>query len=180
LIRVPTTPRKRNSPLPTSSTIDRNWIGAEFPKGIDIERSLAANAKARGESPPDPSLAVLYCEIAAADERHVATIETIATRYGHTPSRSPSGGVGETLGRIRDKVAGMGSSLLDCLSHDLETKAQAIHWHTAWVRAFESIGDAESSRELAVVLIEEKTHHEALQQGLDRMIEQHARGEALS
>ena len=102
--------RKHKSPVGTSSTIDRSWIGAEFAKGIDIERSLAADAKARAESPPDPTFGVLYCEIAAADERHVASMETIATRYGHTPSRSVSGGVGETLGRLRDMVAGMNAS----------------------------------------------------------------------
>lgn len=164
---------------PTSAT-DRDWIGAEFAKGVDTERSLAANAKARAESPPDPTLGVLYHEIAAADERHVATVETIATRYGHTPSRSMSGGVGETLGRLRDRVVGMGASALDCLSHDLAAKADAIHWHTAWVHAFESVGDPESARELAAVLTEEQTHREALQQGFNRLVEQHARGEAPS
>jgi hypothetical protein len=163
-----------------SADIDRAWIGVEFAKCIDIERALAANAKARAESPPEPTLGVLYCEIATADERHVASLETIATRYGHTPARSVSGGVGETLVRLRDKVAGMGSSPLDCLSHDLQAKADAIHWHTSWARTFEAIGDSESARELVVVLTEEQTHQKALQQGLDRMIEQHARGSTLS
>lgn len=166
--------------MATASSIDREWIGAEFAKGIDIERSLAANAKARAESPPDPTFGVLYCEIAAADRRHVATMETIATRYGHTPSRSVSGGVGETLGRLRDKVAGINSSPPDCLGHDLRAKAEAIHWHTAWLHTFEAIGDSESSRELAEVLNEERMHQEALQQGFNRMIEQYARSETPS
>jgi bacterioferritin (cytochrome b1) len=70
----------------------------------------------------------------------------------------------------------MGSSSIDCLSHDLQTKADAIHWHTAWIHTFEVIGDSESARELTVVLTEEHTHQQALQQGLDRLIEQRARG----
>jgi len=163
--------------MPTTPGPDREWIGVEFAKGVDAERSLAANARARAESPPDPTLGVLYHEIAAADERHVAIIETISTRYGHTPSRSVSGGVGETLGRLRDKVVGMGSSPLDCLSHDLMAKADAIHRYTAWGRAFEAVGEFDSARELASVLTEEQTHREALQQGLNRMVEQHARTE---
>ena len=167
--------RKHDSTMATPSAVARDWIGVEFAKGIDAERSLAANAKARAESPPDPTLGVLYHEIAAADDRHVVTVETVATRYGHTPSRSVSGGVGETLGRLRDKVVGMSSSPLDFLSHDLTAKAEAIHWYIAWVHAFESVGDSESSRELAVVLTEEKTHLEALQQAFNRMLEQYAR-----
>lgn len=166
--------------MATTSTVavavDRDWIGVEFAKGIDAEHSLAANAKARAESPPDPTLGVLYHEIAAADERHVVIVETVAARYGHTPSRSVSGGVGETLGRLRDKVVGMSSSPLDFLSHDLTSKSLAIHWYIAWVHAFEAIGDTESSKELAAVLNEEKTHLEALQQAFNRMLEQHAHG----
>ena len=159
-----------------SSTINRDWIAAEFAKSIVIERTLAANAKSRAESPPEPAFGVLYSEIAAADERHVAIVEKIATRYGHIPSRAVSGGVTETLGRLRDKVAEMGLTALDCLSHDMSAKAEAIHWHTAWVRTFQVIGDSESKRELAIVLNEERTHHHALQQGFNRQIEQHACG----
>jgi hypothetical protein len=58
----------------------------------------------------------------------------------------------------------------------MSAKAEAIHWHTAWVRTFQVIGDSESKRELALVLNEERTHHEALQQGFNRQIEQHACG----
>jgi hypothetical protein len=71
--------------LARSTTINRDWIAAEFAKSIVIERTLAANAKSRAESPPEPAFGVLYSEIAAADERHVAIVEKIATRYGHTP-----------------------------------------------------------------------------------------------
>ena len=53
---------------------------SEFVKGIHAERSLAADAKATADSPPDPSLGVLYHEIAVADERHVGILETIARR----------------------------------------------------------------------------------------------------
>jgi hypothetical protein len=166
--------------LASSAAIDRDWIGAEFAKGIDLERALASNAKARAECPPEPTFGVLYCEIAAADERHVAAVEKIATRYGRVPSRSVSGGVGETLGRLKDKVAGIGATPLDCLSHDLEAKAGAIHWHTAWVYTFEAIGDSDSSRELAAILTEEQTHLEALQQGLNRLVAQHAMGDSRS
>jgi hypothetical protein len=163
------------TPIPA---INSGWIASEFAKGIAAERLLAEAARARAESPPDPTLAVLYHEIAAADERHVTTVETIATRYGHTPSRSVGGGVGETLGRLKDKVAGMGASPLDRLSDDLEAKANVIHWYTGWVHVLEAIGDAESARELAVVLTEEQAHREALQQGFNRMVEQHVRGDA--
>jgi hypothetical protein len=128
--------------LATFCTIDRDWIAAEFAKRIVIERTMAANAKSRSGSPPEPAFGVLYCEIAAADERHVAIVEKIATRYGHIPSRAVSGGVTETLGRLKDKVTEMGSSALECLSCDMIAKAEAIHWHTAWVRTFEVIGDS--------------------------------------
>ena len=45
-----------------------------------------------------------------------------------------------------------------------------IHWCTAWVHAFEALGDAESARELAAVLTEEKAHRDALQEGLNRLV----------
>ena len=95
--------------MATATTIKRDWIAAEFSKGIDAEQALMDNARLRAESPPDPALGVLYHEIATADERHRAIVETIATRYGHVPSRSMAGGIGETLGRLKDKVGEMGS-----------------------------------------------------------------------
>ena len=163
--------------MASASTVNRDWIAAEFSKGIDAEQAMIDEAKGRAESPPEPSLGVLYHEIATADERHRTIVETIATRYGHTPSRSMSGGIGETLGRLRDKVGEMGSSPLQRLGHDLAMKANAVHWSTAWVQAFGTIGDAESARELAAILTEEKSHHDALQEGLNRLIIQGASGE---
>ena len=91
-------------------------------------------------------------------------------RYGHTPSHSLTGGLGETIGRIKEKVATLGSTTLEKLGHDLSAKANAIHWYNAWVHAFESIGDTESARELAAVLTEQKAHRDALQEGLNRMV----------
>ena len=154
---------------------NREWIASEFSKGIDAEQSLIDESKARVLSPPDPSLQVLYQEIATADERHKGIVETIATRYGHTPTRGVAGSIGETLGRFRDKVGAMGSTPLQLLGADLGAKANAIHWYTAWVAAFEAIGDTESARELASVLTEEVAHRDALQTGLDQLVTQGAR-----
>jgi len=156
--------------MATATTINREWIAAEFSKGIDAEQALMDEAKSRAEAPPDPGLGVLYHEIAAADERHRTIVETIATRYGHTPSRSMAGGIGETLGRLKDKVGEIGSSPMQRLSHDVMAKANSIHWCQAWVQAFQAIGDAESARELAAILTEEKAHRDALQEGLNRMV----------
>src|SRR5260221_4158362 len=105
--------------MATATTINRDWIGAEFSKGIEAEQALVEEALARAKSPPDAELGVLYHELATADERHRLIVETIATRYGHTPSRSVSGGIGETLGRLRDKVGSLGSSPLQLIGHDL-------------------------------------------------------------
>ena len=161
----------------TSTTINRAWIVSELIKIIDSEHALAAGAKIRAESPPDPALSVLYHEIAAADARHVAILETVATRYGHTPTRSEAVGVGERLGRIKDRVAELGTSAVDLLSQDLTAKADAIHWRTAWLRAFEATGEVESARDLLTVLTEDQAHRDALQEALNRMVEQGARGE---
>ena len=163
--------------MATASTIDSTSISSEMVKQIDSERTLAADAKARAESPPSPSLSVLYHEIAAADERHVSALEKIATRYGHTPTRSEAGGVVETLGRIRDRVTGLGSSYMDLLIQDLAAKANAINLRTAWIHGFESLGDAESARELSTIVSEDQAHRDALLEGLKRMVEQAARGE---
>jgi hypothetical protein len=158
------------------ASIDRVWIAADLVKGIDAERSLAFDARARSDSPPDAALSVLYHEIGAADERHAAIVEKIAVRYGHTPSQSTSGGIGQALGHLRDKFAGLGSDALEQLILDVTAKAQSVHWHAAWVHAFGAIGDSESARELSTVLTEEQAHRDALQQGLNRMVEQRARG----
>jgi hypothetical protein len=169
-------PAKNGTEMAQPIAIDRAWIASELVKGVHAERSLSNDAKARAESPPDPVLSVLYHEIAAADERHAATVETIAARYGHTPSQSAGGGLGRALGQLRDKFVGLGSDLLDQMLLDVTAKAQSVHWHTAWVHVFEAIGDSESARELSAVLSEEQTHRDALQQGLNRVIEQQARG----
>jgi ferritin-like metal-binding protein YciE len=157
-------------------TINRDWIAAEFSKGIEAEQALIAEARARADAPPDPALGVLYNEIAAADERHRTIIETVATRYGHTPSRGVAGGIGETLTRLKDKVTELGTTPLSRIGGDLAAKANAIHWYTAWVHTFEAIGDSESARELAAILTEEKAHRDALQEGLNRMVEHGATG----
>ncbi len=159
-----------------TTAIDRAWIASEFLKIVDSERSLATDAKTRAESPPTPALAVLYHEIADQDERHVAVLKTIATRYGHTPTRSTGGGVGETLGRLKDKVAALGTGPTDLLRQDLTAKADAIDYQSAWAHAFESIGDSQSARDLAAVLTEDQAHHDALLKGLKRMLEQRTTG----
>jgi len=156
--------------MATVPAINRDWIAAEFSKGIDAEQTMLDEAKARAQSPPEPALGVLYHEIAVADERHRAIVETIATRYGHTPSRSVTGGIGETLGRLKDRVSEIGATPLQRVGQDLVYKANSIHWCAAWVHTFEVLGDAESARELAAVLTEEKAHRDALQEGLNRMV----------
>jgi len=156
--------------MATAPSINREWIAAEFSKGIDAEQSLHADALATSQSPPDPSLGVLYHEIAEADKRHVVIIETIAARYGHVPSQGGSGGVSGAIGRLKQRVSELGSSPLQMIEHDMSAKASSIHWTTAWVHAFQSIGDAESARELAAVLTEEKAHHDALQEGFNRLV----------
>ena len=163
-----------------ATTPQRDWIATEFSKGVDAEQALIEEARARAQSPPDPSLQVIYHEIAAADERHKGVVETIATRYGHTPTRSVAGGIGETLGRLKDKVGAIGSTPLQILAGDLSAKAHAIHWYIAWIHAFEWIGDADSARELAAVLAEETSHRDALQAGLNRLVAAGASGEPVS
>lgn len=163
--------------MATAPTVHRSWIAAEFSKGIEAEQMLFEEAQARAESPPDPSLGVLYHEIARADERHRAIVETIATRYGHTPSRGVTGGIGETLGRLREKVSALGSSPHQLVAHDLLSQANAIHWITAWAQTFQSIGDAESARELTDVLTEAVALRDALQDGLTRLLLRGAAGD---
>ena len=164
--------------MATGTMAQRDWIATEFSKGIDAEQALINESKSRADAPPDPSLHVLYHEIATADERHLEIVETIATRYGHTPSRSVAGGIGETLGRLKDKVGEIGTTPLQRVGGDLAAKANAIHWYTAWIHAFQAIGDAESARELAAVLTEETAHRDALQEGLNQLITRGAVGPA--
>jgi hypothetical protein len=162
--------------MTNDSSIDRAWIASEFAKDVDAERSLAADALVRADSPPEPSMSVIYHEIAADVERHAAVVETIAVRYGHTPPRGVGAGIGAILGRIKDRVGELGSIALSRLSGDLAAKADAIHRHTAWVHTLTALGDAESARELAAVVAEEQTHRDALLESFGRLVEQAARG----
>ena len=158
-------------------SINREWVSAEFSKGIDAEQEAADDAKARAESPPDPSLGVLYHEIAEADGRHRLVVEAIATRYGHTPSRGLGGGIGEAIGRFKDQVAERmaGATPMEKVAHDLTTKANAIHWYQAWIHAFETLGEADSVRELSALLTEEEAHRDALQASLGNLVARGAR-----
>ncbi|MGE3820541.1 MAG: hypothetical protein AB7I30_14100 [Isosphaeraceae bacterium] len=164
----------------TTATIDRDWVVSEMLKIIEEERALALDAKARAEAPPLPEMAVFYHEVAEQDERHIEVLETIATRYGHTPSRSLGGGVGETLGRLKDKVATLGSGACDLIRQDLSARSEAIDWRSVWIATFESMNDAESARDLTAVLAEDKAHHEALLERLKRLIQDRVGGERSS
>jgi hypothetical protein len=153
-------------------SVDRTWITSELEKGLAAERTLAAEARARAESPPDPTLSVIYHELAAAEDRHHRILETVATRYGHTPTRGAAGGsTGGTFGWLRAKVTDLGSSPFDRLTYDLVARASSVLWYTAWVHTFAAVGDAASSRELVAVLTEKRAHCEALQGGLNRLVE---------
>ncbi len=153
----------------TASNVNREWIATEFSKGIEAERRLHEDAVSTSASPPDPELGVLYHEIAAADDRHRQAIETIATRYGYNPGHS-GGMLAGTLGKISQKVGEIGATPWSRIAHDLTSKSDAIHWMTAWVETFQGIGDIESARELAGLLAEERSHHTALQAGLNRLV----------
>ena len=156
--------------MATAPSVHKEWILAEFTKGIDAENSLQHDAEATAASPPDPSLGVLYHEIAAADGRHRVIVETIATRYGYNPGTGLTGGLAKAIGRLKQSVGEIGSTPQVRVANDLSAKASAMHWTTAWVAAFQTIGDAESARELASVLTEQKAHHDALQEGLNRLV----------
>ena len=152
-----------------SDPIDRKWITAELVKGLSAERTLAAEAKDRATAPPDASLSVLYGELSKAEDRLYSILEIIATRYGHTPTSS-GGGIGESFGWLKGKVAELGSSPFDRLTYDLLARTASILWCTAWIYTFEGIGDIASAQELVAVLAEKKTHCDALQHGLNRPI----------
>jgi hypothetical protein len=67
-------------------------------------------------------------------------------------------------------VTELGSSPFDRLTYDLVARASAVLWYTAWVHAFESVGDVASARELGAVLVEKRAHCEVLQAGLNRLV----------
>ncbi|QEH31898.1 hypothetical protein OJF2_03650 [Aquisphaera giovannonii] len=156
--------------MPGTIPIDREWVAAELVKSLDVEKSLAASAEGRAESPPEEGLSVLYHEIAEADERHARAIETVATRYGHTPGRAPSGKVGKVWDQIKDKVGKLAAGPLDQLAADLDGKAHAIHRLVAWSKALAALGDADGAREISAVLAEEQAHRDALQDAFDRLL----------
>jgi hypothetical protein len=162
------------SAMTTAPTARRDWIVAEFSKGIEAEHSLQTRAESTASNPPAPSLGVLYHEIAEDDKRHQMIVETIAARYGYNPARAAGGGIGGTFERLKEKVGEIGSTPQTRLAHDLGSKADSIHWTTAWIHTFQSLGDTESARELAAVLTEEKAHHEALQEALNRLMAREA------
>jgi hypothetical protein len=166
--------KARRPAMSSAPTARRDWIVSEFSKGIEAEHSLQTRAEATASNPPDPSLGILYHEIAEDDKRHQMIVETIAARYGYNPSRGSSGGIGGTFERLKERVGEIGSTPQTRLAHDLGAKADSIHWTTAWVHTFQSLGDTESARELAAVLTEEKAHHEALQEGLNRLMAREA------
>ena len=156
--------------------IDRGWITSQLNKGLAAERTLAAEARARVGAPPDPTLSLVYSQLADAEERHHVVLETVATRYGHAPTRNAGGGMGGTLEWLRGKVLDLGSAPFDRLTYDLVARASSVLWYTAWVHAFEGIGDTESAQKLAAVLAEKKAHCEALQGGLNRIVERRVKG----
>jgi hypothetical protein len=160
-----------------ATAIDRVWIATELAKGIVAEQTMATDAAIRADSPPEPELSVLYHEIAAHDERHAQIVETVATRYGYTPTRDTVGRhLGAALDRLKEKVSALGSNPWERLAQDLAAKANAVHWYTAWIQAFEAIGDATSAQEFAAALAEEQAHRDALQEGLNRMVTRGAQG----
>jgi hypothetical protein len=165
-----------STPVQKVPSIDRSWVVTELVKEIDVERSLATDAKTRANAPPDPAMGVLYHEIAAADDRHVTMIERIATRYGHVPSQSQASAIGQALGQLKEKIVELGRAPMEQLSLDLAAKARSVQWLTAWCNAFDAIGECETARELSAVLTEEQAHFDALQQSFNRLVEQNARG----
>ena len=163
--------------MATKKKIDRDWIVAQFSRGITAEAGMGSDAEATAKSPPLATLGVLYHQIASDDKRHGAIIETIATRYGYEAAKAKSGGLSGLIEGFKEAVSEIGSSPQQRLEHDLAAKSSAIHWATAWVFTFEQIGDAISAQELTPLLEDEKSHHAALQQGLNLLLAQGARGE---
>ncbi len=155
-------------------SIDREWIAREMADAFDHERSLSNDASGRAASPPDANYSVLYHEIALSDERHATILETIATRYGHTPRDFTEGGVGRILEHIKAQVEEFGSSPLEQVWADVAAKSRWIHWLAAWAHTFETLGDLDSARDIASVMIEEQVHRDALQNNLNRLMESRA------
>ncbi|WP_422931275.1 hypothetical protein [Singulisphaera sp. PoT] len=168
--------------MATVPTINRSWIADEFSKGIEGMRSSVDIANERATSPPHAALSVLYHEMASVAEKNRDVVETIAIRYGYSPTKSVTEGISETLGRLKDRMEDLVTSEteLEKVSHDLMAKANSIHWCTAWIQTFQGIGDVESAQELSGVLADERAHRDALQEGLNRMVLKGASGEEVS
>jgi hypothetical protein len=161
----------------TTTTIDRDWLLAELKTLIGDERKLATDVKQRVAAPPVPELEVLYNEMAADDDRHIMALETIATRYGHTPTRSQVAGVGETLGRLTGQVAEIGSNSWDLVARDLAAKTSSMARRAAWVSVFETIGDDQSAGELGRIVADDRAHQDALQNALTRLLSSRVTGQ---
>lgn len=159
-----------------TNAVDRDWIAAELLKIADAERALATEAKARAATPPTPELGVVYHEIAEREDGHALVAETVAARYGGTPTRFAGTGVGETLGRLKDKVVALGAGPIDVLRRDLAARADAVEWIKVWTRTLEDVGDVESGRALAAVSAAHETHRDALEEGLRRLVGRRAAG----
>ena len=160
-----------------STGINKNWVVAEITKLVDAEQYMAGGTGPNPKTPPHEMLSCVYHEMSAADERHVQVLKTIATRYGYVPVRGEGGGIGEAIGRLRDRFTALGSDPIERLIGDLLLKAEAVHRYTAWIQVFETAGDSTSAQELAAILAEEHVHMDALQSGLNRLVEEAARRE---
>ena len=151
-----------------TTAIDRTWIALEFLKSVQLERSLAAAARRRAESPPVPNLGVLYREIAAQDEptsscwrrsrRAMVTPRSRRRRPGSARRSGHEGSGRRARGRPdRPPPAGLA--------------AKAEHfWQSAWSHALQSIDDVESARDLDTISTEDRAHLDALLEGLKRML----------
>ena len=97
------------TPSPTPTTVDRDWIATEFAKGIDAEAQMAHDAEGPRRSPrPSRRWASSTARSPRPTSAIATSVETVAIRYGHTPGAGArlAGGIGETLGRLKDKVSG--------------------------------------------------------------------------
>jgi hypothetical protein len=159
-----------------STVVNKDWIVAEFIKLADAERWMAGGTGPNPKTPPDETLSCVYHEMSAADERHCQALKTIAARYGYVPVRTEGGGIGEALGRLKDKFSSLGSDSIERLVADISAKAEAIHRYTAWVNVFESMGDSVSGEELTAIVADEQLHLETLHSALTRLIEKAACG----
>ncbi len=159
-------------------SIERSTVASEIQNILALEEAHAASATLRGESPPHPSLAVLYHEIAADDQRHISALERIAIRYGATPGSHHSSGVGRVLERIKTSIVELRTSAANLIAQDLLAKSEVIHWQTVWADLFASMNDETSAGELALILKEEQAHHDALLEAFKRVVREACESES--